>query len=94
LKVKSSEILTKALQLIESGEQKFVCAAIQDAETQIRWDTGANNVISKAMQVWMTFRPKHVSENLKNLAEWWPKGDHVRIDTLKLAIEKAKKGND
>ena len=94
MKVKSSEILTKALKLIENGEQKFVCAAIQDVETQIRWDAGVNNVISKAMQVWMTFKPKHVSENLKNLSEWWPKGDPIRVETLKLAIDKAKKGND
>jgi hypothetical protein len=94
MKVKSSEILTKALALIESGEQSFVCAAIQDVETQIRWDTGVANVISKALQVWMTFKPKRVSENLKNLQEWWPKGDPERIETLKLAIAKALKGND
>jgi hypothetical protein len=94
LKVKSSEVLTKALALIESGEQKFACAAIQDVETQIRWDTGANNVVSKAMKVWMTFKPSHVSENLKNLQEWWPKGDPQRIETLKLAVAMAKKGND
>lgn len=94
MKVKSSEILTKALALIESGEQNFACAAIQDVETQIRWDSNVNNVFSKAMQVWMTFKPKRVSETLKNLQEWWPKGDPERIETLKLAIAKARKAND
>lgn len=94
MKVKSSEVLTKALALIESGAQNFVCAAIQDVETQIRWDSGAPNVISKAMKVWMTFKPERVSENLKNLQEWWPKGNAERIETLKLAIAKALEGND
>lgn len=94
MKVKSSVILTQALALIESGQQSFVCAAIQDVETQIRRDNDGANVISKATAVWMTFKPKRVSENLKNLQEWWPKGDPERIETLKAAIEKAKKGND
>lgn len=94
MKVKSSVVLTKALVLIESGEQTYVCAAIQDVETQIRWDNDVANVISKAMQVWMTFKPKNISESRKNLQEWWPKNDPARIETLKSAIVKAKQGND
>lgn len=94
MKVKSSLILTQALALIENGSQSFVCAAIQDVETQIRWDNKVNNVISKATQLWMTFKPKHVADNLKDIQQWWPKGDPIRVETLKLAIEKAKKNND
>ena len=94
MKVKSSVILAKALELIQSGEQRYVCAAIQDVETQMRWDEGVPNIISKASKIWMTFKPPHVSDNLKNLQQWWDKGDPKRVETLTKAIETAKKAND
>lgn len=94
MKVKSSEVLAKALALIEGGEQQYVCAAILDVETQIRWDNNGENVISKASKVWMTFKPENISESRKNLQEWWIKGDPARIDTLKLAIIKSLAMND
>lgn len=93
MKVKSSLVLTKALAQIESGAQNFVCAAIQDVETQMRWDSG-DNIISKANQVWLTFKPPAIHDNVKSLQQWWPKFDPRRIEALKLAITKAAKNND
>lgn len=93
MKVKSSVVLSKALEQIELGAQNFVCAAIQDVETQMRWDSG-DNIISKATQLWMTFKPPAIHDNVKSLQQWWPKFDPQRIEVLKLAIAKAKKNND
>lgn len=93
MKVKSSVILAEALRLIESGQQHYVCAAIQDVETQMRWDSG-KEISSKAMDVFMTFKPKRIIEGIKRIQEWWPKGDPERLIALKQAIEKAKKQND
>lgn len=94
MKVKSSVILEECLRLIETGEQIFVCAAIQDVETQIRWDNNGENVSSKAMKVFEAFRPKTVPEVIKLYGEWWPKKSPDRIVALKAAIEVAKKQND
>lgn len=93
IKVKASEVLSKALELIKSKEQTFVCAAIQDVETQIRWDR-KEDVKSNAMKIWWRFKPDKVSDNLKNLQQWWDKGDPLRIETLEKAIAVAKKAND
>lgn len=93
MKVKSSIILTEALRLIETGARQYACAAIQDAETQMRWDTG-KEISSKAMDVFMTFKPKHIGENNKRIQEWWPRGAVERNGALQAAIDKAKKQND
>jgi hypothetical protein len=93
VKVKSSVILAEALVLLESGAQQYICAAIQDAETTRRWATG-EDVRSKALEVLMTFRPEKIRDDVKSLAEWWPRGDPARIETLKQAIIKAKRQND
>lgn len=93
VKVKSSVILAEALVLLESGAQSFICAAIQDAETTRRWDTG-QDVSSKSMAVLLTFKPEKIRPEMKLYAEWWPKGDPARIETLKQAIVKAKRQND
>lgn len=94
MKVKASVILTKALELLENGAQTYVCAAIIDVETTMRWEADVNNIISKATQIWMTFKPKHIGDSNKSIQQWWPNGDPERIATLKLAIEVAKKRND
>lgn len=93
VKLKASIILTNALALIESGEQRFACAAIQDVETTMRWETN-NDVSSKAQSIFDTFAPKTMDPRTKGIIEWWPKGDQRRIDALKQAIEMAKKRND
>lgn len=93
MKVKASLVLTEALTLIENKEHSYACAAIQDVETAMRWEQ-KQDIQSKAMSIWMTFKPKHVREDYKSLQEWWPKGDPQRIETLKLAIAAAKKRND
>lgn len=93
MKVKSSIILTEALRLIETGAQHYACAAIQDAETQMRWDT-KKEIVSKATEVFMTFKPKRIGESNKRIQEWWPRKDPERIEVLKQAIEKARKQND
>lgn len=93
MKVKSSIVLAAALVLIESGEQSYACAAIQDVETTMRWDEN-QDIQSKAMAIWMTFKPKEIREAIQTLQVWWPKGDLQRIETLKLAVAQAKKQND
>ena len=93
MKVKSSVILTEALRLIETGQQQYACAAILDAETQMRWDT-KKEISSKAMDIFLTFKPKRIGESNKRIQEWWPRGDSERLTALQAAIEKAKKQND
>ena len=93
IKVKSSVILTEALALLESGEQSFICAAIQEVETSRRWASG-QEISSKAMSILLTFKPEKIQPEMKLYAQWWAKGDPTRIETLKLAIAKAKKQND
>lgn len=92
MKVKASLVLTKALELIETQQQSFVCAAILDVEVAMRWDQN-QEISSKAMPIWMTFVPKEIKSN-QSIREWWPKGDVRRIETLKSAIATAKKRND
>lgn len=95
MKVKSSEVLAKALLLIENGQQQFACAAIQDVETQMRWDLNGENIVSKAQKIFNEFKPKKMQTNPNaSIMEWWPKGDIARVEALKLAIDRAKKGND
>jgi hypothetical protein len=93
MKVKSSVVLTKALQLIESNQQSFVCAAIQDVETEMRWEAN-ENVVSKAFVIWMQFKPPIIRDDVKHLQQWWPKGDPERIATLQKAIAIAEARND
>jgi hypothetical protein len=93
MKVKSSLVLSEALVLIENGAQTFVCAAIQDVETTMRW-AEKEDIKSKALSLWMTFKPERVLEQYKTLQQWWEKGDPERVETLKLAIAAAKKRND
>lgn len=94
MKVKSSVVLTQALALIESGQQSFACAAIQDVETQMRWDSG-ENIISKAQKVFNTFMPEEMKKNNNSaIMEWWPKGSPARIEALTQAIAVARKAND
>lgn len=95
MKVKSSVVLAKALELIESKAQTYACAAIQDVEVQMRWDLNGENVISKAQKVFDEFKPPKMKTNLNaSIMEWWPKGDPARIVALQQAIEVAKKRND
>jgi hypothetical protein len=93
MKVKSSLVLTEALALLENNEQTYACAAIQIAEVDMRY-AQKQDIQSKAMSIWMTFKPKHVREELKSVQQWWDKGDPARIATMKLAIDAAKKRND
>ena len=94
MKVKSSVVLTQALALIETGAQSFACAAIQDVETQMRWDSG-ENVTSKAQKVFNGFMPERMKENKNaSITEWWPKGSPERIEALEAAIQAARKAND
>ena len=93
IKAKASVILALALTEIKEGRQQFVCAAIQDVETQMRWDN-KEDVKSNANKIWMRFKPEEVHDNLRNLQQWWPKGDPIRIETLEKAIAVAKKAND
>lgn len=93
MKVKSSIILSAALVLIESGEQRYVCAAIQDVETTMRWEK-KQDIQSKAMAVFLTFKPEKIRSDIQTLQEWWPKGDPRRVEALKSAIDLAKKRND
>lgn len=94
MKVKSSLVLQKALVLIQSGEQSFACAAIQDVETQMRWDSG-ENIISKAQKVFNGFIPENMKTNKNSgIVEWWPKGSPERVEALEAAIKVALKSND
>ncbi len=93
MKIKAVIILEEALKLIESGEQKFVCAAIQDVETTMRWECG-HEITSNALSVFTTFKPKEVRKDVQIYSEWWPKGDIRRIEALKSAIILAKKQNN
>lgn len=93
MKVKSSVVLTQALALIQSGEQAFACAAIQDVETQMRWDLNGENIVSKAQKTFNQFKPARITSNA-SIMEWWPKGSPERLVALQQAIEAAKKAND
>lgn len=96
IKLKSSDVLTVALGLIESGEQTYACAAILDVHVTARLcsPSGTEEATSKAMKLWMTFKPKKIPEANQNTQEWWPKGDPERIKTLEKAIALALKQND
>ena len=94
MKIKSSLILGEALKLVESGQQKYACAAIQDVETQIRWDNNVQNVVSKATDIFMKFKPSIIPDNMKLTQGWWPIGSEDRIIALKEAIKIAKQKND
>jgi hypothetical protein len=93
MKIKSSIVLQKALDLIQNGEQNFACAAIQDVETQMRWDANGENVTSKAQKVFNGFMPDAIVRNA-SIMEWWPKGAPERVTALQEAIKAAKKAND
>lgn len=93
IKLKSSYVLQKALALVESKEQRYACAAIQDVETQERWDAG-EDVKSNALKIFQQFKPASVLDSRKNIQEWWPVGDPARIEAMTKAIERAKKQND
>lgn len=65
----------------------YVCARIQDMETQIRWDTG-KDPRTKAQAIFDTQKPKHIREDVMHSAGWWEKNDiDSRIEALKRAIE-------
>ena len=85
MKVKSSVILSGALELIETGTQRYACAAIQDVETDLRF-LHNENVTSKAMQVFSRYQPAWVNDNVKLSQTWWPKDSPDRITALKSAI--------
>ena len=93
IKVKASEVLTEALARILDKRQFFACAAIQDVETDIRYEK-KDEVKSNAAKIFSQFKPKQVRDDMKIFSEWWPKGDERRIDALKMAIEVAKKAKD
>ena len=93
MKVKSSEILSTALDLITSGKHQYACAAIQDAETTIRFEV-KEEVSSNAMQIFSKFMPARVNPQIKLYSQWWEKGSVERIAALQKAIETAKKRND
>lgn len=93
IKLKSSYVLGKALQLIKNGSHKYVCAAIQDVETQERWDRG-EDVKSNALKVFHQFKPSGILDSRKNIQEWWPVSDPARVDALQKALDKAIKQGD
>ncbi len=93
MKVKAVVILEEALKLIISGEQKFVCSAIQDVETTMRWEL-RQEITSNALAIFYTFKPKEVRKDVQMYSEWWPKGDERRIEALTKAIALAKKQNN
>lgn len=93
MKVESSFVLRAALAKIQSGEQSFVCAAILDVETQMRWDNAGENVVSKAQSIFNTQKPDYIKSNA-SIREWWPKGAPERIAALEKAIALAKQRND
>lgn len=86
MKVKSSTVLEGALRLINSGEQRYACAAIIDVETSIRWANDGDNVVSKAMPIFKTFMPQDVPKASASCQAWWPKGDPGRPKALEDAI--------
>lgn len=94
IKLKASFVLEEALNLILNKSQSFACAAIQDVETQVRWDNNGDEVKSNAAKIFAQFKPKDKRDDMKLFGEWWPKDDERRIDALKQAIEIAKKRND
>lgn len=94
MKVKSSVILTAALALIETGEQTYACAAIQDVETQMRWDLNGENIVSKAQNIFNRFKPKSIPERDASIQQWWPKGAPERLQALQDAIKAAIKAQD
>ena len=94
LKLKASDVLSRALNLIQTGQQRYACCAIQDVETQVRWDTGEQNVSSKAMNVFSTFMQTTVKPEYKSLGEWWPVGSPDRLAALEKAILLAIKRGD
>ena len=94
MKVKSSVVLQAALALIESGEQSYACAAIQDVETQMRWDAGGENVISKAQKVFNGFKPEEILPRDASIQPWWPKAAPERVTALLGAIKAAIKAQD
>jgi hypothetical protein len=94
MKVKSSEVLRKALALIESGEQMYACAAIQDVETDLRFANNGKDVKTNAAKIFSVYKPAEIPENMKTSQGWWPKGSTLRIDALKKAIGMALKRGD
>ena len=88
MKVKSSVVLAEALSRIETKVQSFACAAIQDVETDMRFQHN-ENVSSKAAMFFSKYKPKIIDENMKATQPWWPKGDQGRIDALNNAIKDA-----
>ena len=93
MKVKSSVVLTEALTRIESNIQSFACAAIQDVETDMRFQHN-ENVSSKASMFFAKYKPKIIDENMKATQPWWPKGSQERITALRNAIKDALTKND
>lgn len=89
MKVKSSLVLQGALARILDGRCNYACAAIQDCETDLRYENNGENIVSKATQIFNTFKPKSVPELNKGIQEWWPKGSEERVVALKLAIDVA-----
>ena len=92
--MKSSTVLEDALKRIEDGSQSYVCAAIQDVETDMRYANNGKDVKTRATQIWMRFKPAIVEEAMKLTQAWWPKKDPQRIIALNKAIAQAKKAND
>ena len=86
MKIKSSVILQTALDSIESGKQRYACAAIQDAETDLRF-LHNENITSKAMQMFSRHQPSWVNDNVKLAQAWWPKDSPDRIIALKSSIK-------
>lgn len=93
LKVKSSVVLAKALELIKEGYSVYACCAIQLAETDLRFEHH-QDIKSNALSIFHRFKPKEVREDLKINIQWWPKGDPARLKALEKAINAALKGND
>lgn len=88
MKIKSSAILQEALDNIVAGEQRYVCAAIQDVETELRLFYN-ENISSKAMQVFSKHKPEWVRDDVKLSSSWWPKGSGERLAALQKSIETA-----
>ena len=92
MKVKASLVLTMALAKIKACEHSFACAAIQDAEVDLRYQHN-DNISSKAQAIFNTFKPERIKTNA-SIMEWWPKGAQERIDALEQSIQIAKQRND
>lgn len=96
MKVKASMVLKEALVRHLAGAQNctYICCAIQDVETDLRYEHKVKELTSNALQLFKTFRPKTVAVESQDMQPWWPKGDPVRVDTLNKTIEMAVKRND